>query len=152
MPELLTLREAAERTGKSKKSLELRAERGSLRVVKREREGALVRLVPVSELVRAGLLAQADEGNGAGAPAGSDASALIEQVEKLTQEISSLRLLTEKTMSTEQAAHARTREALAETRAEATAAKALADELRGVVATGGLAGWRARRQVRREEA
>jgi hypothetical protein len=51
-PRLLTLSDAAEVCGTTKKALERRAERGTLRVVRR----GTVRMVEVSELVRVGLL------------------------------------------------------------------------------------------------
>ncbi len=56
-PRALTLAEAAEVCGTTKKALERRAERGTLAV---ERRGS-VRVVEVAELMRAGLLADGAE-------------------------------------------------------------------------------------------
>ncbi|MCL2418949.1 MAG: hypothetical protein FWD04_06635 [Conexibacteraceae bacterium] len=55
-PSRMTLTEAAEATGLPRRNLESRIERGQLRAVRAERNGKPVRLVPVSELERLGLL------------------------------------------------------------------------------------------------
>jgi small-conductance mechanosensitive channel len=147
---LLTLRDAAEATGSTVKAMRSRAERGSLRTVKRERGGQLVRLVPRSELIRSGLLARADDDERTQA---NEASKLREQIATLTDDLTAARALTEKAQgaeAAERAAHEQTRQSLHETRADAKAQTALVEELREREQRLAQAGWRERRRLLRD--
>jgi hypothetical protein len=155
---LLTLRQAAEATDSTVKALRSRAERGSLRTVKRERGGQLVRLVPRSELIRAGLLADVDTAERAQA---AEATELREQISALRADLTNARALTEKAQSREAAesvAHDQTRGALHEARADAEHVRAAAaeerDELRScldeITNAGPIRAFRLRRKLRAE--
>jgi len=157
---LLTLRQAAEITGSTVKALRSRAERGSLRTVKRERGDQLVRLVPRSELIRTGLLADVDEAERAQA---AEATGLREQLSALRADLTNARALTQKAQSretAERAAHDQTRDALHEARADAEHVRAAAaverDELRAqlaeIAAAGPIRALRLRRRLRAGEA
>ncbi len=157
---LLTLRQAAEATGSTVKALRSRAERGSLRTVKRERGGQLVRLVPRSELIRSGLLTDVDDAERAQA---TEATELRAQLTALRADLTNARALTQKAQSretAERAAHDQTRQVLYEARANAEHVRAAVgverDELRAQLAeiatAGPIRALRLRRRLRAGEA
>ena len=115
--ELLTLTEAADRCATTRKALERRIERGTLRS-KLDEQGR--RVIPVAELRRAGLhprSAPASPPSGAGGtpgapatpgagsdpvpPAGVDLSPLLDRLERLVSENARLRMISERAESLE---------------------------------------------------
>lgn len=125
-----TLKEAATITQKSLKTLQGRADRGTLRTVMRDG----VRLVPAVELERSGLMPNAE------------VIALERRVDELEQQLGAARQLT---ASTERRAES---EVEARERAEAAAIEAAAkareadEQLRALA----MAGWRERRRRLRD--
>ena len=151
--ETYTLSEAAERSGVSVEAMRRRADRGTLRTVKREG----VRRVPRSELERAGLRV------GDPAHVSDVVRELTETIRRQERELVSLRALPERVESTrrdhEREAEAR---AAAEIRAQAAEEKARHDEAAAAEAKAAAeaaqewrehvarAGWRQRRRLLRE--
>lgn len=132
-----TLREAAELCGLELSVMRKRADRGTLRTVKR----GGVRLVPHSELERLGLLPDAEVRRLAG------------ELERARRELAGVRQLTERAQSAleaERQAHDLTRDELVEQRAAAVTADAQRAELEAELAAAGpLKAWRIARARRR---
>jgi len=151
--ETYTLSEAAERSGVSVEALRRRADRGTLRTVKREG----VRRVPRSELERAGLRV------GDPAHVSDVVRELTETIRRQERELVSLRALPERVESTRRdhereaearaAAEVRAQAAEEEARQEQAAAleaQAVAEAAREWRKQVARAGWRERRRLLRE--
>lgn len=145
--QVLTLSEAAAATGLTTVALRRRADRGSLRTVKRERAGQLVRCVPRSELIRTGLL------EGAGTDELLEVEELRAEIDRLSGELTAMRQLTERATSAAVAEADQARTVLvqerAEHRADVDALRGELDELRDTIATAGpIKAMRLRRRLR----
>ena len=151
--ETYTLSEAAERSGVTVEALRRRADRGTLRTVKREG----VRRVPRSELERAGLRV------GDPAHVSDVVRELTETIRRQERELVSLRALPERVESTRRdhereaearaAAEVRAQAAEEEARQEQAAAleaQAVAEAAREWRKQVARAGWRERRRLLRE--
>lgn len=151
--ETYTLSEAAERSGVTVEALRRRADRGTLRTVKREG----VRRVPRSELERAGLRV------GDPAHVSDVVRELTETIRRQERELVSLRALPERVESTRRdhereaearaAAEVRAQAAEEEARQEQAAAleaQAVAEAAREWRDRVARAGWRERRRLLRE--
>ena len=151
--ETYTLSEAAERSGVSVEAMRRRADRGTLRTVKREG----VRRVPRSELERAGLRV------GDPAHVSDVVRELTETIRRQERELVSLRALPERVESTRRdhereaearaAAEVRAQAAEEEARQEQAAAleaQAVAEAAREWRKQVARAGWRERRRLLRE--
>lgn len=103
-PRLLTLSDAAEVCGTTKKALERRAERGTIAVSRR----AGVRVVEVSELIRVGLLAPGTEATPSGptSPGERPLAVLARRVAEADADLADLRA----TLAATEAALRRARE------------------------------------------
>jgi len=146
--ETLTIAEAAEATGLTKKAIRNRVDRGQLRAVLRDG----VRRIPTSEIERAGLLADPEEaGDGAairhegasGQPPEAGAwSELLGRLERQAGELAELRQLTREAESL-QGERERLEEAFHQEHAEKQAAEQRIERL-------AKASWRERRRLLRE--
>ena len=153
--ETLTIAEAADATGLTKKAVRNRVDRGQVRAVLRDG----VRRIPRSELERAGLSLDAREA-GAGAAEGQEAAPgypepmaeVLDRLERQAGELAELRVLTREADSLREERD-RLEAALLESRAKAAEAEAKleaergeAERLRQVAS----AGWWQRRRLLRE--
>lgn len=147
--ETLTIAEAAEATGLTKKAIRNRVDRGQLKAVLRDG----VRRIPLSELDRAGLATTTPEtdseaGIGQEATSGQPQEAssgwteLLGRLERQASELAELRQLTREAESL-QADRTRLEEAFHQERTEKQAAEQRIDEFAN-------AGWRERRRLLRE--
>ena len=135
-PRTKTIKEAAEATGRTQKSIRNRVDRGTLQSLLRGR----VRHIPVTELIRVGLLdvngeapgeAASGVGNGSlpqrGGTPGVNVNDLIVRLEEQATELGRLRALQEAATTTSQQAEARAdrlQEELLESRANLSGAEA----------------------------
>lgn len=142
--ETLTIAEAAEATGLTKKAIRNRVDRGQLKAVLRDG----VRHIPLSELDRAGLATTTPEaGMGQEATSRQPQEAggwteLLSRLERQASELAELRQLTREAESL-QADRTRLEEAFHQERAEKQAAEQRIAQLAN-------AGWRERRRLLRE--